>query len=311
MADELIRNVDIKHYFPNVIAPSLEFQELAKTEDIEFSKIWPQARKWFVNTYVHLLDVDGAKRWESMLGLRPDDTDTLEQRKSAILAKINHSLPYTERKFQLMLDQQFGEGLVTSKVDYNAYKLNLEIYDDAGINERNVYKYARIIVPANLGIVLNLIVVLYVKSRHFLSTHIAWAGIQRYFSDNTGKTQALYWEGTHNRNGILHTHYFDGTYRHDALEGDNSYKDDQKHFLAVIYQGEAHLKTEIKHSIQNARVAEITQANNGGKKQNMLDGNWRLDGSHTLSSDVFYKGMYEHLVKVTSIRKGVETEELL
>ena len=348
MADKLIRDVDIKHYFPNVIAPSLEFQELAKTEDIEFARIWPQAQKWFVNTYVYLLDIDGAKRWESMLGLRPDDADTLEQRKSAILAKINHSLPYTERKFQTMLNQQFGEGLVTSKVDYNAYKLNLEIYDDAGVNERNVYKYARTIVPANLGIALNLLVLLYVKSRHSLSTHLLWAGTQRYFSDNTGKTQILYWEGSHDKNGVRHTHRFDGKYRHDALEGDTKYKDDQKHFLEAAYQTEySQAWPEIKHrttgtvsGIADNRAAarnrflmqdvsspahnqcirttagaaqriDLTQTSNGGIKQNKLDGSWTLDGSHTLNPVTRSTGMYAHSAKIIVRRNGIEKEEFL
>lgn len=345
MADELTRDVDIAHYFPRVVAPSLEFQELAKTENIEFARIWPQAKKWFVNTYVELLDVDGAKRWESMLDIRPGDTDTLTQRKNKILAKINHSLPYTERKFQQMLDQRYGEGVVTLKCDYDNYKLNLEMYDDAGINEGQVYKYARSIIPANLGAIVNAILVMYIKTHHYLSIGITWTGTQRYFSSATGKTSALYWEGTHDKNGVPHTHYFNGQYRHDALEGDTNYKDDQKHFLTASYYSEAvsNLKpvntaqgkivgntvkkvtinhkmflTDIVSPVSRVTcqsevmvdtVLNYKQTCSNAEFDNVLDGSWELDGSRELASTTRRKYMLKHTATVTVIKGDTRTEE--
>ena len=152
MADELIREVDIKHYFPKVVAPSLEFRELAKIEDAEFALVWPKARKWFVNTYVNLLDVEGAERWESMLGITPADTDTLSQRRDAILAKINTTLPYTERSFQNMLDATYGEGQVTEQLNINDYELWLDLAATAMSQNASARRLARMIAPANLGI---------------------------------------------------------------------------------------------------------------------------------------------------------------
>lgn len=351
MADELTRDVDVAHYFPKVVAPSLEFQELAKTENLEFARIWPQAKKWFVNTYVELLDVDGAKRWESMLGIRPGDTDTLTQRKNKILAKINHSLPYTERKFQLMLDQRYGENVVTLSCDYNNYKLNLEMYDDAGVNDGQVYKYARSIIPANLGAIINAILVMYIKTHHYLSCRLSWAGTQRYFSSATGKTEALYWEGTHDKNGVPHTHYFNGQYRHDALEGDTNYKDDQKHFLDVVYRSETVCSFQsvnfaqgkiigqaVKPVVTNHKmfltdivspVSRVTchqqigvnkvlaykQTSIGANaaQDNILNGSWELDGSHTLNTTAssHKEGMYSHTATVTVIKGGSRMEESL
>lgn len=115
MSDDLrnsieCRETNIRHYFPDVLANAVEFNELANVVEPELNRIIKLLVEKALDTFVFDLDEDGARRWEKMLKLSPRNADTLDDRRMAILAKIMPNTPYTHRKLEILLDEICGEG---------------------------------------------------------------------------------------------------------------------------------------------------------------------------------------------------------
>ena len=145
------RTVKVERYFPNVLAPAKEFKMLAQMEDDEFAALWNEAWQWFCNTFVNYINVAGAERWEDMLGIIVPPGSTLEDRKAAILLRINTQLPYTIRKFQELINAAYGENMIIASTN-KQYELWFDI-DNAVILRMNELRiWARSIIPANLTI---------------------------------------------------------------------------------------------------------------------------------------------------------------
>ena len=146
------RTVNLAHYYPNTVYPSKEFQTLANIGDDELNKIWSEAWQLMLNTFVYDLNELGASRWEEMLNIYPAPDDSLEMRKQAILFKINNKLPYTERSFQNMVDGIYGVGKVKIIIEHDEYNIRFELEPDVMRYYSGLWKYSRVVVPANMGI---------------------------------------------------------------------------------------------------------------------------------------------------------------
>lgn len=146
------RTVNLAHYYPNTVYPSKEFQTLADIGDNELNKIWTEAWQLMLNTFVYDLNEQGASRWEEMLKIYPSPDATLEMRRQAILFRINNKLPYTERSFQNMVDGIYGAGKVKIIIEHNDYNIRFELEPDIMKYYSGLWKYSRVIVPANMGI---------------------------------------------------------------------------------------------------------------------------------------------------------------
>lgn len=149
----MARQVKVETYFLSVLANAREFIDIAKTENPEFKKVRELFFKWFLNTFVYDLDVDGAERWEEMLSIIPKNTDNLEKRKKRILAKLNSMLPYTHRRLVEMLPAVYGEGTFEIELDYDKYKLRIDLSYSLLRYKKAIKNYLRNIIPANLSIV--------------------------------------------------------------------------------------------------------------------------------------------------------------
>ena len=310
-----IRTVTLQHYFPLTVAPSLEFKQLAITEDIEFNRIWPEIWQFFIRAYVNYFDETGASRWEEMLSLTPAEGADLETRRRDILAKIMFSLPYTERKLQSLLDAMFGEGVITVSIDYNNYNLSLTI-DDKEIPTATVYRYVRVIIPANLMVQWVLPIIQEIHAKHKLNCQVSWLGSQNYWNVGWSVALTLYWEGTHKLNGQDHTHYFDSSYRFDAIDGNDVYRSDQRHYLnvATLFNAQqSDNSRELRDQTLNIKkLVNLNQTSNGRRVYvlNKLDSSIKLDGTYKFAGTAsgYGKGMYSHSATITAIKNGVETE---
>ena len=149
---KLYRDVKVERYFPDVLAPAKEFKEIAAAEDPEYALMYDAAWKWFANTFIFHADEDGIARWEKMLSIYPEPTATLEDRRVALYLALNGTLPYTERAFKNLCDNLFYAGAIIPVVSPNQYTLTINA--DAGMMTRlgALFRYARLIVPANLAI---------------------------------------------------------------------------------------------------------------------------------------------------------------
>ena len=58
--------------------------------------------------------------------------------------------PYTERSLQSMLDGVYGVGKIKVNIDYNKYKLWLDVTPDLLLKSPAIRQYTKVIAPANL-----------------------------------------------------------------------------------------------------------------------------------------------------------------
>lgn len=166
-----IRAVHIERYFPDVLSNAKEMQSLAAAVNPELVSVWKELWKWSLNTFVSDIDEAGANRWEAMLNIRPNATDTLSQRRITILAKINTVLPYTHKRLIQILDTLCGAGTYEILIDYTNCEFGLQMFSGAkGID--SIYGILQPILPMNLNIFLEIVreaqSALYVGSLHQL-----------------------------------------------------------------------------------------------------------------------------------------------
>ena len=150
--DKIVRAVRVERYYPSVVAPSAEFKVLAQIENPEFTVVWERVWRRFANTFVDLIDEEGAARWEVMLRMVRGDNLPLEERKRRILARIRAMVPYTIRSFRTMLDAMFGEGVAVPLRVLEKRELWLDISCAHIFRANEVRRFARIIAPANLTV---------------------------------------------------------------------------------------------------------------------------------------------------------------
>lgn len=150
---KITRDVHLQRYYPSVVAPAAEFRALADAENPEFKLLYEALWKWMANTFVYDLDVDGARRWESMLRITPLPDDDLETRRKRILTTINTQRPYTERRLQEMLDANYGSGnAVIDNSRFPEYELWVDVTDIMMMRLAQLRAMLRSIIPANLTI---------------------------------------------------------------------------------------------------------------------------------------------------------------
>ena len=150
MLEADIRAPDIRWYYPNVVANAKEFEALADEVNPELRLMWQELWQQFLNSFVMSTDIAGIKRWEDMLGIKAKAGQELLERQRKVLAVLNASVPYTERRLMSILDALIGEGAWT--MDLNTVAETLGITVDLGMSNavKGVQSFLRPIIPANI-----------------------------------------------------------------------------------------------------------------------------------------------------------------
>lgn len=100
-----LREIDIRNYWPPVVRDTDEFQQIAEAENPEFNNLAECIYRVLQDAFVHDATGYGVRRWESILGISPAASDTLDDRKARILTYLNIKLPYTWRVLKQMLTE--------------------------------------------------------------------------------------------------------------------------------------------------------------------------------------------------------------
>ena len=117
----------IINHFPPVIKRIKEIQEIAKAEDIEFTKLRSYMKIGEENTFILTADEEGIAQFENIMGISPTKGEKLEIRRARVLAKWYDIMPFNMktlrkkmeaicngRKFEI--DVQDGEREASIKV---------------------------------------------------------------------------------------------------------------------------------------------------------------------------------------------------
>lgn len=153
--EKVSRAVRIESYFPWVLQNAREMKAIAAAENPEFNALYDEIWRWFANTFIFSTDIRGVERWEKMLGLFPDDGATLYDRRAAIFMAVNGTTPYTEKSFERLTDGMYHKGVVRIRVFPNSYAAILDLADDVTEKANDIFRYARLIIPANITLQLS------------------------------------------------------------------------------------------------------------------------------------------------------------
>lgn len=143
------RIVDVLDYLPKVVRTIKEFEVLGDAENPEINNLWLDNQIVLNNQFINTLDEQGCARWEKMLDITPKGTATVEDRRLAILARINASLPYTYRQLENFLRNICADDY-TMTLDNENYTLTVLLSLSRQNQFDEVSNLLARVIPANL-----------------------------------------------------------------------------------------------------------------------------------------------------------------
>lgn len=146
------RKVDLLGYLPLFVQNYKEIQHIMEVEKEDLEKLFLEADVVRENIFIVTATEIGIKRYEKLLNIVPFKNDSLETRRSRILALWIRNVPYTYETLENMLNSLCGKEGYEMELLHNIYQLNVMLglpikdrYDD-------VLKLLNEVVPCNIGL---------------------------------------------------------------------------------------------------------------------------------------------------------------
>lgn len=160
-------------YIPGVLQNIREFKVISAAENPEIDSLDNAIDKSLKNQFIGTLDSYGCSRWERMLGIKPLDTDTLQERNFRILARVNEQLPYTYRSLEERLVDLCGKDGYSIAMDMENYVLKIRIALSAKKNFTAVAGLLDRITPCNLILSVSLLYNTHKKISNYTHAQLA------------------------------------------------------------------------------------------------------------------------------------------
>ena len=150
------REVNLLDYLLPLIAQTDEFAAIGAAENEQINDLWTAHKNVYNNQFIATLDETGCQRWEKILEITPMGTDTIEDRRFRIAARINADIPYTYKQLQNMLASLCDDDY-TMELQNEDYKLIVRVALSAQRQYSEVEKLLKRVLPANLVLDLSLL----------------------------------------------------------------------------------------------------------------------------------------------------------
>ncbi len=137
-------------YIPSFLQEYQGLNAIMETEQPEIDGLWNSAKQTLANQFILEATESGVKRWESMLGISPKGTDTLDERKFRILTKMNQELPYTLRKLEQTLTNLCGVDGFSIEVFATRHHVEVRLALGNHSNYSEVENILNKMIPANM-----------------------------------------------------------------------------------------------------------------------------------------------------------------
>lgn len=145
-------------YLPPVIRGIREYKAIMnEAEQPEIVVGWDAVESALSDQFIADATDHGISRWEKILGIIPQKTLTLEERRFTVLSRINEQLPYTFRTLDMSLKSLCGEGGYSVYLNADEYTLIVKVALTAKKSYEDVKKLLEKSVPANMVIKVSLI----------------------------------------------------------------------------------------------------------------------------------------------------------
>lgn len=144
-------------YLPEHSQEILEMRVIMAAEQKEFERLWTEINNTKKDQFLVTATENGIARWEKMLKISPKATDTTEERRLRILAKVNEQLPFTKVTLAQSLTALCGEGGYKMDIRYGEYRVRVLVALAAKKMVDEVQKLLQRVLPANLLIEVTLL----------------------------------------------------------------------------------------------------------------------------------------------------------
>jgi hypothetical protein len=127
-----------------------------ESEQPEIEGLWSALEDALKDQFVPEASINGILRLEHILNIAPKGTDSLNDRRFRILARLNEQLPYTFRSLDEKLTTLCGADGYTMELIHGDYTLKVRIELVVRAQYDEVDRLLKNIVPANIFIDLSL-----------------------------------------------------------------------------------------------------------------------------------------------------------
>lgn len=121
----MAKEVDLLSYWMPVIKQIKEFKEIAKAEEPELRYLLEAIDRTLNGMFIETADEYGIKRFEEMLGIIPEEGDTLSVRRYRVLAKWSNTNTYTIKELREILISYCGADNLEIIERYDEYMLEI------------------------------------------------------------------------------------------------------------------------------------------------------------------------------------------
>ncbi len=153
----MIREVDLVNYLPDFLQSYKELTAALQAQDSEIQRMEDITETIKNSSFILYCDIWGIERFENMLGIKPLDGDTLENRRFRILSSWNNSVPYTIRTLRENLEILCGKDGYELAVLSEQYMVIVRIALKSKRNFEMARDMMNKILPANMVLNLSLL----------------------------------------------------------------------------------------------------------------------------------------------------------
>lgn len=140
----------LQDYLPPILLKTYEFPLLCDTEQPEIDRLRDAADEVLDAQFISTAGETAIARYEKIFKITPMDTDTLDERRFKVLAKINAQLPFSVRRLRQQLSTLCGTDGYKLEIDGGKYTLTVKVALTAKRNRAAVEELLGVIVPANM-----------------------------------------------------------------------------------------------------------------------------------------------------------------
>lgn len=172
------REINLIDSLPEIYKPIYDFRGMCNSSGRELSELYAKVHTILEDQFINTCSATVLAKWEKYLGLTPNATDTLDERRFRVLTRLNDVPPYTDRYLEKRLNELCGEGYWRVYRDYDIYMLTVEVSLDSEANTETVLNMVRDIIPANMELVVQ-----NYRSRHSELTAFTHEQLAAYTQD--------------------------------------------------------------------------------------------------------------------------------
>lgn len=112
-------------HLPTYLQTYRELVQIAQGEQDEIDDLWEAKDGVLNNAFIDDADEYGVSRYEEMMSIVATPSETLDERKFAILTKVNEQLPYSMNALHALLITLCGEDGYTMTLTHEDYALDV------------------------------------------------------------------------------------------------------------------------------------------------------------------------------------------